>query len=327
MIDDIKKIAELPYTWEKLNNKTILISGGTGFIGSFICDVITYRNENFCQNIKVVSLSRRGGMDTPTVSYLKQDINLPFTISMHVDYVLHLASNTHPKLYAEDPIGTITTNIFGCNNLLNIAKDNHSRFILASSVEMYGEGTKKPMNEKYCGYLDCNQSRSGYNEAKRVCEALTQSYRAQYGIDAVIARISRTFGPDKKTDTKAMSQFMDKAVAGEDIIIKSKGMQRYSYCYVADVASALLFLMLNGIDGEAYNIADDDEGLTLGEYAEFISKLSSTRVVYQVEDNDAVSRSTYALMDCTKIKKLGWKPLYTIKEGLKKTFLAKKIRG
>ena len=133
-----------------------------------------------------------------------------------------MASNTHPKQYAEDPIGTIMTNIYGCDNLLKLAVEKKARFLLASSVEIYGQGTAIPMNEEYCGYIDCNLARSGYNEAKRTCEALTQSYRSVFGVNAVIARFARVFGADKKHDTKAMSQFMDKAVLGEDIILKVK---------------------------------------------------------------------------------------------------------
>lgn len=116
--------------------------------------------------------------------------------------IIHLASNTHPKQYAEDPIGTIMTNIYGCDNLLKLAVEKKARFLLASSVEIYGQGTAIPMNEEYCGYIDCNLARSGYNEAKRTCEALTQSYRSVFGVNAVIARFARVFGADKKHDTK-----------------------------------------------------------------------------------------------------------------------------
>ena len=155
-------------------------------------------------------------------------------------------SRTHPKQYAEDPVGTIMTNICGCDNLLKLAVEKKARFLLASSVEIYGQGSEIPMNEKYCGYIDCNLARSGYNEAKRTCEALTQSYRSAFGVDAVIARFARVFGADKKRDTKAMSQFMDKAVLGQDIVLKSKGQQRYSYCYIADAVSGLFKVLLDG---------------------------------------------------------------------------------
>lgn len=323
---DISRVVELPYAWEKLDNKTILISGGTGFIGSFISDVIRYRNEKYDSNIKVVSLSRRGGSSDKTVEYLKADITQPISYAGTIDYILHLASNTHPKQYGEDPVGTITTNVIGCDNLLKLAVEKKAIFLLASSVEIYGQGTAEPMDEQYCGYLDCNIARSGYNEAKRTCESLCQSYKQQYGIEVKIVRLARVFGADNKLDTKAMSQFMDKAVAGEDIILKSKGNQRFSYCYIADAVSGIVKVLLDGVDGEAYNIANEDEGLSLGGYAEFMADLANKKVLYRIENDEAASRASYALLDIEKIKKLGWRPLYGVKEGLERTYTIKKTR-
>lgn len=323
-LEDIQIVAELPYSWEKLKNKTILISGGTGFIGSFISDIIRYRNEKYGDGIKIVSLSRRGGTSDDTVEYLKTDINTSVRYDAPVDYVLHMASNTHPKQYGEDPVGTITTNVIGCNNLLKLAAEKRATFLLTSSVEIYGQGTEIPMNELYSGYIDCNTARAGYNEAKRTCESLCQSYKQQYGIAVKIVRFARVFGADKKLDTKAMSQFMDKAVAGENIVLKSKGNQKFSYCYVTDAASGLLKVLMDGKNGEAYNVSDEDEGLTLGGYAEYMAALAGKCVEFQIENDIAASKSSYALLDCSKLKGLGWKPIYTVREGLERTYKIKK---
>lgn len=320
----VKRVASLPYQWKRFDNKVLMISGGTGFIGSFLIEVLRYRVDCFGNKIKVVSLSRRGGVSDGYLENLVTDVCNPISYTEPVDFVLHLASNTHPKQYAEDPIGTILTNIDGCNNLLKLAVEKKARFLLASSVEIYGQGTEKPMDERYCGYIDCNQSRAGYNEAKRTCEALTQSYRQRFGIDAVIVRLARVFGPDKKKDTKAMSQFMDKAVLGDEIVMKSYGEQRYSYVYIADAVSALIKVLLDGIDGEAYNISDDDDGRTLREYAEYLANLSDQKVKFEIEDNTAVSKATFALMNTNKLKALGWMPLYTVCQGLKETYTIKK---
>lgn len=323
-LQDIERIAELPYKWDELNDKTILISGGTGFIGTFISNVIRYRNEKYNSNTKVVSLSRRGGESDQTVEYLKADITKPIIYEGKVDFILHLASNTHPKQYGEDPVGTITTNVMGCDNLLKVAVEKGAKFLLASSVEIYGQGTEAPMNEKYCGYIDCNTARAGYNEAKRTCEALSQSYKQQYGIETVIVRLARVVGADRKLDTKAMSQFMDKALAGEDIILKSKGNQKFSYCYVADAASGIFKVLFDGVNGEVYNISDEDEGITLGGYAEFMAELAGEKVVYQIEDDAAASSASFALLDISKLKALGWEPLYTVSDGLRRTYEIKK---
>ena len=181
------------------------------------------------------------------------------------------------------------------------------------------------MDEHYFGYLDCNIARNGYNEAKRTCETLCQSYKKQYGIEVKIARLARVFGADKKNDTKAMSQFIEKAVAGEDIILKSKGNQRFSYCYVADAASGILKVLLDGENGEAYNVSDEDDGLTLGKYAEYMACLANKKVVYQIENDEAASRASYALLDSSKLKEIGWEPLYGVKEGLERTYKIKRM--
>lgn len=323
-LQDIECIAELPYKWDKLNNKTILISGGTGFIGTFISQVVRYRNKKYNSNIKIVSLSRRGGDSDSTVECVKSDITQPIKYDSNIDYIFHLASNTHPKQYGEDPVGTITTNVLGCHNLLKLAVEKKAVFLLASSVEIYGQGTESPMDESYCGYIDCNTARAGYNEAKRTCEALAQSYRQQYDVEILIARIARTFGPDHKVDTKAMSQFMDKALAGEDIILKSKGNQKFSFCYIADAVSGIFKVLFDGKNGEAYNISDDDEGITLGGYAEYIAQLAGKKVVYQIEDDEAASKASYALLDTGKLKALQWQPRYTVSDALKRTYFIKK---
>lgn len=322
--EEIKVIAELPYSWEKIKNKTILVSGGTGFIGTAFIEIIKYRNQKYSQRTKVISLSRRGGESSEYLESMKSDVKKPVQYGGKIDYVIHLASNTHPKQYAEDPVGTIMTNICGCDNLLKLAVEKKARFLLASSVEIYGQGSEIPMNEKYCGYIDCNLARSGYNEAKRTCEALTQSYRSAFGVDAVIARFARVFGADKKFDTKAMSQFMDNAVLGQDIIMKSKGQQRYSYCYIADAVSGLFKVLLDGQNGEAYNISDNDEGMTLSEYAEYIASLANLKVRYEIENNESVSKATFAILDTRKIKSIGWEPQYSVREGLKRTYAIKK---
>ena len=318
--EDIVSVAGLPYDWEKLRNKTVLISGGTGLIGSFLLDVFRCRNKQYGDGIRAVSLSRRGGNSDDTVLYQKADVTNPISYSGPADFILHLASNTHPQQYAEDPVGTILTNILGCEHLLRLAAEKGARFLLASSVEIYGEGAEAAMDEQYCGFLDCNQARAGYNEAKRTCESLCQSYRKQYGVDFVTARLARVFGADRKKDTKAMAQFMEKALAGEDVILKSQGFQRYSYCYVADCVSGILKILLDGTSGQAYNLSEEDEGRTLAGYAEQIAALAGKKVVCQIEEEEAVSKAVYALLNTEKLRSIGWKPLYSVSEGLERTY-------
>lgn len=322
---DIAAVAALPYAWNKLKNSTILISGGSGFIGSHLIAVLEERNKVYRDNIKVISLSRQLHQSNSNVLYLQQDIEKEFDIDFDVDYIVHLASNTHPVQYAADPVGTIRTNIIGCENLLKLAvKKQVKRFVLASSVEIYGDGACGPMNESYCGYIDCNTARAGYNESKRLSESLCQAYFKQYGVDFVTARFARVFGADRKADSKAMAQFIDKAVGGEDIVLKSDGKQRYSYCYIMDAVSGLLKILTDGVSGEAYNIADDDNGFTLCNYAEYIANLVGRQVVFDLNNRqDGASKIVSALLDCTKLKALGWSPMYSILDGIDKTYFIK----
>jgi nucleoside-diphosphate-sugar epimerase len=321
-LEDIKNVAELPYNWDKLSNKTILISGGTGFIGSFFCNVIRYRNEHYHQGIKVISIAFNQLEDDNTVTYLKRDICEKVNIEGPVDYILHMASNTHPEQYKTDPVGTITGNVFGAYNLLTLAKEKHSiRFVLASSCEIYGDGKDEPMDELYCGYINSNTARAGYNEAKRVSESLCQSFAQQYGIESCVFRLARVFGADKtKKDTKAMAQFIRDAVEGRDIVLKSRGLQKYSYVYIADAVAGILKVLLDGTSGEAYNISADYDGMTLGQYAEYIASLSNNRVVYDISNNPNASQAQNALLDNSKIKKIGYKPRYSVCEALKRTY-------
>lgn len=327
---DIRKIASLDYDWGRLDGKTVLISGGTGFIGQFIIDVFKCRNTEYGNRIRVISLSRRGGESEADVAYLSADVSKPITVNENVDYILHLASNTHPKQYAADPVGTVTTNIFGTYNLLTLAVEKKvKRFLLASSVEIYGDGSVEPMGEEYCGYIDCNTARAGYNEAKRLSESLCQSFIAQYGTDCVIARLARCFGADKKADSKAIAQFLNCALSGEDVVLKSEGKQRYSYCYVADAASGIIKTLLDGERGNAYNVSDDDEGKTLGDYAKLIAGFAGVKAVFDLSgaNNQGVSKAVRALVNTDKIKGIGFKPLYTVSDALKRTYSILKSRA
>ncbi len=140
----------------------------------------------------------------------------------------------------------------------------------------------------------------------------------------VTVRLSRIIGPDRKEDTKAISQFIDKALAKEDIILKSKGNQLYSYCYVTDAVSGILKVLTDGENANAYNIAANPDRMTLGDYARCIANFAGKKVVFDIEDNDSVSKATYALLDNTKLINLGWKPKYKIENGLKRTYEIKK---
>lgn len=335
--NDVRRIAETAIPWEKLKNTSILISGATGMIGKFLIDVIMFRNMRYQQQCKIYALGRNTEKaierfeeyeEDSKFAFIPSDINKEIEVDCieKIDYVIHAASNTHPIAYAKDPIGTITTNVLGLKNMLDIAKDKHiKRFLFLSSVEIYGEnkGNVELFDEEYCGYIDCNTLRAGYPESKRVGEALCQAYRKQYEMDIVIPRMARSFGPTMLlSDSKASSQFIKKGVAGENIILKSKGNQLYSYIYVADAVSGILTCMLLGEDGQAYNIADEKCNVRLLDMARITADCVGTNVLFEMPnqtEQEGYSKATKALMNSKKIRNLGWEAKYDLSTGLKQT--------
>lgn len=339
IIEDLKFVMDLKLPWHKLRSKTVMLSGATGLIGSFFIDVILEKNITNNLNCTIYALGRNNQRaadrfskhaDDPHLIFVPYDINNPLQINCveTIDYVLHLASNTHPMLYATDPIGTITTNIIGLQNMLEFAVEhNASRFLFASSNEIYGEnkGDVEFFDENYCGYINCNTLRAGYPESKRCGEALCQAYKAQKDLDVVIARITRSYGPTMSmSDTKAVSQFIKKCISGENIVLKSEGNQYYSYTYMADSVSGMLHILLNGENGEVYNIADESGDIRLKDLATNIASINNKKVVYEFPDEietTGYSKATKARLDGTKLRKLGWIPKYDIKSGIERTVL------
>lgn len=333
--EDINAIASGAFEWDKLKNKSILITGATGLIGTFMIDVLMYRNITYNDSITIYAVGRNKEKALARFKeyfasrffvFIRQDIQSPLELDVPVDYIIHGASNAHPIAYATEPINTILTCVLGTKSILDFASIHHvKRTLFLSTCEVYGvnRGDVESFKEDYCGYIDCNTLRACYSEGKRTAETLCQAYIKEKNIDIVIARCCRFFGPTMMdNDSKVIAQFIRNAVDNENITLKSKGDQQYSYCYVADICSALLLLLLRGNNGDAYNISDNNCSLSLLQIATIISEYIGKKIIFDTPslvESAGYSKATKALLDSSKLQGLGWKPKYSIKEGIIRT--------
>lgn len=331
-IDELEKL-NVNNNLNIFNNKTVLITGASGMIGSCLIDTLLYNKE---LNVRIIGLMRNLEKakerfsyyeDDSRLSLVECDINKNIELSVDkIDYIFHLASNTHPVQYSTMPIDTIMTNIIGTYNILNLASNKKTeKVIFTSSVEVYGKANSQDdiYDESYCGYIDCNTLRAGYPEAKRTAEALVQAFIKEKNLNIVIARLSRVFGSTMKNDdSKASSQFIKNGINNENIILKSKGNQYYSYTYTPDVISALIFLLNNGKTGEAYNVSNPKCDVTLKEFATTIAKESDTNVIFDIPNETekaGFSTAINAILDNKKLTDLGWKPEYDFNMAIQHT--------
>lgn len=313
---------------ETLKGKSILITGATGLIGVHMIDALMKLGD-----VKVYAVGRsketaakRVGeyYDNPDFIFIEQDVCLPFPEGLKVDYIIPGASNTHPLAYSQFPIETIMINVKGAEHALELAARTNAVVLYPSTVEVYGNARGNDVfTEDYTGQLNLATSRSCYTESKRVSEALCQSYIAERGVDVKIARLSRIFGPTMlASDTKASSQFIKKALAGEDIVLKSKGDQYFSYTYVTDAVAAMLHIMINGETGKAYNISNDKCNVHLKDFAAICASTARKKVVFDLPDEmerRGFSIASQAVLSNDYLTSLDFKALYDIETAISRT--------
>lgn len=313
---------------ERMKGKSILITGATGLIGVHMIDALMKLGD-----VKVYAVGRNKERaaerlgeyyDSPNFVFLEQDVCQPFSEDLHVDYVIPGASNTHPMAYSQYPIETIMINIKGAEHALELASRTDAVVLYPSTVEVYGNARGNDVfTEDYTGQLNLSTSRSCYTESKRVSEALCQSYIAEKGVDVKIARLSRVFGPTMlESDTKASSQFIKKALAGEDIVLKSKGDQYFSYTYVTDAVAAMLHIMLNGETGKAYNISNDKCNVHLRDFASMCANIAGKEVVFDLPDEaeqKGFSIASQAILSNIRLNNSDFYPVYDMYGSLLRT--------
>lgn len=311
--------------------QTALIAGGAGFIGSHLCEDLLSKNyhviavDNFLtgseENIKKLQ-------ENPNFTFIHADVTKFEEVTGQlpkIDFVFHLASPASPNIknkrsYMSYPLETMLVNSVGTQKLLEVAKDNHARFVYASTSEVYGDPEISPQTEEYRGNVSCNGPRSVYDEGKRFGEAMVMCYVRKYGVDARIMRIFNTYGPQMQIDDgRVVSNFINQALAHEPITIYGEGNQTRSFCYVSDLIDGIEKLMFTpGLIGEVINLGNPTEK-SVEEFAILIKALTQTdsKIVYEELPVDDPKRRK---PDIAKAKQLlDWEPEVSLEEGLKRT--------
>ena len=329
-----KILSSLELPIEKMKNKSILITGASGLIGSYVIYFLKYINNVYNLNIKIFAMSRSKEKlkqifeNSSDIVYVEQNLNKSLKENIDCNYIIHAASNAHPLAFSSDPVGTMKTNFIGTMNLLDLAIKTKAKLLYISTGEIYGNNVDHAFTENDLGIVDTKIPRSCYPESKRAAETLCMSYNDQYGVDVNVARLCYIYGGTiTETNSRADAQFLRNAIEGKDIVLKSEGAQRRTYCYVADAVSAILMILLKGEKAAVYNIANQDSIVSVKEYAQTLAELAGVNLKFELPNKDEAkgfSKPADSILDSTKLQSLGWKPFFNIIEGLKRTLEIKR---
>ncbi len=298
--------------------KRVLVTGGAGFLGSFLCERLLGEGcevlcaDNFYTGSKqnVVHL-----MDNPYFEILRHDITFPLYVE--VDEIYNLACPASPVHYRNDPVQTTKVNVHGSINMLGLAKRVKAKIFQASTSEVYGDPAEHPQKETYWGNVNCTGPRSCYDEGKRCAETLFFDYRRQHGLKIKVARIFNTYGPRMHpNDGRVVSNFIVQALRGDPITIYGDGAQTRSFCYVDDLIEGFVRLMNSEDDFTGpVNLGNPGE-FSMMELAETITRLtdSSSEIVFRPLPRDD-PRKRRPDIELAR-EKLGWEPKVALEIGL-----------
>lgn len=319
---------ELP--WEKLSGKNILVLGATGLIGGSLIDLlmsnpaINYNVFAAGRNLERAEERFASYQTSPFYHFVQFDVTEPLVTNICFDYIVDAAGGASPQLYTSDPVGVMKSNVMGVDKLLTFGLQHGlKKFVYISSGEVYGEGDGRVFYEDYSGYINPVTVRACYPSAKRAAETLCICYAHQYGINVSIARPCHVYGPYfSSSDNRVYAQFIRNILHGENIVLKSKGEAFRSWVYVVDCAMALLFILLKGESGMAYNIANEESNVTIRTLAETIAGLFDRKIVFDIPKEGNCGNTTpitKAVFSIRKLSGLGWKPVFSLMQGLEHT--------
>lgn len=320
--------------WTRFRHKTILITGANGHIASYLAFSFLHAIGTGQLDARIVVMSRnrerleslyRPFVGTAYFRIVVGDVGDAVDPGERMDFIFHFAGNASPYFIANDPVGILNANISGTFHVAELARTNPgSKIIFASTREVYGANVSdETLDEHAFGSLDPLDSRSCYPESKRAAEAVLEAYRKQYGVEFGIARIAHCYGPGMKLsdDGRVMSDLLDFALRGEDIILNSDGSALRAFCYITDAIVGLL-LIASCERSDVFNLSNETEEIAIRDLARFIAdRVSSVEVVVRKQQTDTGLYCAYKRkpLDCGKLVSLGWRPEMPLKEGISRT--------
>ena len=328
LLDDIKLFALNFKLSEQLRDKTFLITGATVLIGSVMVKCLLELNRQNKLGIKIVAMVRN--LEKAHQVFADEYAQIDFrklgltditaeNIKDPVNYIVHLASPTASKYFVEHPVETLRTAIEGTTAVLEFAKNAPiGGMVYASSLETYGSNhTDEWLSEDFQGYVNPIEVRSSYNIGKRTCECLCHAYAKEYGVNVMIARMTQTFGAGVEyNDGRVFAQFARKAIEGQNIELHTSGKTCRMYCYTTDAVCAMLYLLIKGEKGEAYNIANKESYISIRDMASLVKDEFNPNidVVITPKENQGYAPDTKLRLDTNKMENLGWRPRFGLKE-------------
>ncbi len=332
---DLERVADDALLLEGLRGKRIAVTGATGLVGSWLIRALACMNRRHDAGMHICGILRSrekakriygaAFMERDDVSFLEADITQAIPAEdAAVDLVIHGAAVTTSRTMVEQPVETILTAIEGTKHVLDYARaGGASCFVYLSSMEMYGsleESGSTRATEDRLGWLDLTKVRSNYPESKRMCENLCIGYGKEYGLEVKIARLSQTFGAGiLPWENRVFAQFARSAMAGENIVLHTRGLSEGNYCYTGDCVRGILTIALKGRAMEAYNVSNESTHTTIAGMAEMVAgKLAGgrIRVVYDIPEENCYgyAADVKLLLDASRLRRLGWEPEVGLEE-------------